>query len=226
MPDIRYGVYYLPPEASALAVFGARWLGWDVASGRDVAHQEASIDVAAVTATPRLYGFHGTMKPPFRLTDQSDQAALTRAIEALAARRAPFDAPPLRLARLGSFLALMPSSECPALRDLAEDCVKSLDTFRAPAGEAEIAKRRASDLTPRQDEILVRWGYPYILDEFRFHMTLTGKLDADTGDAAEAALKELTTKLTRDPMPVHEICLVQQIDGAPFRLLHRYPLTG
>ncbi|MEM1300276.1 MAG: DUF1045 domain-containing protein [Pseudomonadota bacterium] len=226
MPDIRYGIYYLPPEGSGLAAFGAAWLGWDVTRGAPVAHPDVTVDVSAITATPRVYGFHGTMKPPFRLKDQADQQGLRRAIEALAARHAPFAAPALKLARLGSFLALVPTGESAALKALAADCVQSLDSFRAPAGAAELAKRRASGLTPRQDEILVRWGYPYVLDEFRFHLTLSGKLDPHTAYATQAVLGELTKELTRDPMPVHEICLVQQVDGAPFKLVHRYPLTG
>ena len=226
MSDIRYAVYYLPPEGSDLAAFGAGWLGWDVAGGGAAAHPQTTLDLPTITATPRVYGFHGTMKPPFRLAPGMNETGLREAVQALAARHAPFEGPALKLAGLGSFLALIPSAQCEPLKTLAADCVQSLDAFRAPAGEAELAKRRAAGLSAQQDEMLVRWGYPYVLDEFRFHLTLSGRLDATTAAAAEAVLTDLTAPLTRDPMPVHEVCLVWQVDGAPFRLLHRYPLTG
>lgn len=225
MPDIRYAVYYLPPAGSALAAFGASWLGWDVAAGTAVAHPTGLLNVANITATPRVYGFHGTLKPPFRLIQGAGQAGLLRAIEALAARLAPFTAPPLRLARIGSFLALVPTRSSVELAELAAACVEDLDGFRALPGEVELAKRRADGLTPAQDALLVRWGYPYVRDEFRFHLTLSGRLTDTDADAAETFLRGLTAPLTREPMPVREICLVEQVDGAPFRLLHRYPLT-
>ena len=226
MHDVRYGIYYLPPKGSALAAFGAAWLGWDVAAGKAVTHPEMALDVAAITATPRVYGFHGTMKPPFRLAPGTNVAGLKDAITALAGQHSVFDAPPLKLARLGSFMALVPSEPSTQLSALAADCVQALDMFRAPASEAELAKRRAAGLTIRQNELLVQWGYPYVLDEFRFHLTLSGRLDAETAEATGSALSRLTKDLTLDPMPVGEVCLVQQVDGAPFRLVHRYPLTG
>lgn len=226
MADHRYGIYYLPPEGSDLAAFGAQWLGWDVAGGRPVAHPAVALDVAAITATPRVYGFHGTLKPPFRLADQADHTGLSRAIEALTGRLAPFAAPPLKLARLGSFLALVPSGPSPELAELAAACVRDLDGYRAPAGEAELAKRRAAGLSARQDALLTQWGYPYVMEEFRFHLTLSGRLGDETAGAAEKVLAELTAPLTREPLPVREIALVRQVDGAPFELLHRYALTG
>ena len=226
MSDIRYGVYYLPPEGSPMAVFGATWLGWDVASGTAVPHPQTGLDLEAITSTPRKYGFHGTLKPPFRLSEGTDLAGLRAALGELATRHRPFQAATLELARLGSFLALVPSAACPALADLAGDCVQSLDRFRAPASQAELARRQAAGLDARQRELLERWGYPYVLDAFRFHLTLSGRLDETTATVTEEVLREITAGITQAPMPVQEICLVQQVDNAPFKLLHRYPLTG
>lgn len=226
MSDVRYGIYFLPPEGSALAAFGAAWLGWDVAGGQVVAHPKVSMDVAAWTATPRTYGFHGTLKPPFRLAHSRTEAELTDALAKLAKRHRAFHAPSLRLATLGSFLALVPTAPSPELAELAADCVQALDDFRRPAEEAELARRRAAGLAPRQEEMLARWGYPYVLEEFRFHLTLTGRLDRGTALAAEAVLKGLTRNIIAQPLEVREVCIVAQVDGAPFKLMHRYPLTG
>ena len=63
-----------------------------------------------------------------------------------------------------------------ALQALADACVEQLDRFRAPPSDAELARRRRASLTPRQDAMLVRWGYPYVFDTWFFHMTLTRRL--------------------------------------------------
>ena len=175
---------------------------------------------------PRKYGFHGTLKPPFRLARGTTEAGLRAAIQDLASGIRAFEASPLVLRRLDRFLALVPSSRCEPLSDLAAACVQGLDAFRAPPTEGEIARRQASGLTPEQNAFLERWGYPYVLGAFRFHLTLTGALKAAVLDEAEDCLKPLTASFAQQPMAVHEICLFQQIDGAPFRVLHRYALAG
>ena len=226
MSDVRYAVYYAPPVGSALADFGAAWLGWDAETEAAVEHPEVPVDVDAITQTPRKYGFHGTLKPPFRLARGTTEAGLRAAIQDLASGIRAFEASPLVLRRLDRFLALVPSSRCEPLSDLAAACVQGLDAFRAPPTEGEIARRQASGLTPEQNAFLERWGYPYVLGAFRFHLTLTGALKAAVLDEAEDCLKPLTASFAQQPMAVHEICLFQQIDGAPFRVLHRYALAG
>ena len=72
----RYAVYYAP-EPGAFANFCARWLGWDAITGAEVAHAEVAglpCPVSELTETPRKYGFHGTLKPPFHLSDTPEEA--------------------------------------------------------------------------------------------------------------------------------------------------------
>lgn len=221
----RFSIFYLPPSGSALAQFGASWLGWDIARAVEVPHPPAPVDVAAVTATPRKYGLHGTLKPPFRLAEGQSLASLQQAMEEVAGVTAAFVVPALRLRRIGRFIALVPANPCPPLADLAGACVRGLDAFRAPASEAELAKRRAAGLSPEQEALLAEWGYPYVLDEFRFHLTLTGALEDAAADATRAALADLTRDLT-GPMPVAEICLCGELPSGRFHLIRRYPLQG
>jgi hypothetical protein len=47
-----------------------------------------------------------------------------------------------------------------------------------PLTEEELTRRRKAELTPEQDKLLVDWGYPWVLDEFNFHFSLTGSLDS------------------------------------------------
>ena len=225
----RFAVFWAPPSGSALARFGAAWLGWDAEAGRKLPQPEIPhlpLPLPQITATPRRYGFHGTLKPPFRLAEEADGAGLDRAAAALAEKVAPFQAPPLALARIGAFLALVPSAACPALDELAAAAVRTLDHFRAPAAPDELARRRAHGLTRGQEAHLASWGYPYVLDEFRFHLTLTGALDPAHADAVQSALAELTAPFCATPLPVSEVCLFGEGEDGHFRILRRYALTG
>lgn len=224
----RFALFWAPPRGSALARFGASWLGWDAEAVELAPHPTARTDmpVADITATPRRYGFHGTLKPPFRLVEGATFAELDRAAAGLAGTIAPFQAPPLALDRIGAFIALVPSAPCPALDDLAAACVRDLDGFRAPPDPRELARRRAHGLSPRQDEHLARWGYPFVLDEYRFHLTLTGALAPEDGDAAFAALSGLTAPFCTAPLPVTDICMFGEGETGHFHIIRRYALTG
>ncbi len=224
----RYAIYYAPPPGT-LADFGAAWLGWDAATGREVAHPEVADlprRVAALTETPRKYGFHGTIKPPFRLAEGQSAEALHHATQALAARLAPVTLDGLGLHRLGGFLALTPEGDATALAALAAEVVQGLDAFRAPPTEAELARRKANGLSARQQDMLARWGYPYVLGEFRFHLTLTGDLPATEAAQVEAALAPRIAPLLPRPFRVAELCLFGQPSDGRFRVLQRYPLSG
>lgn len=227
----RYAVYYAPPRGSPLARFGAGWLGWDPVVGRAVAHPPAppltGADIERVTRTPRRYGFHGTLKAPFRLAEGVGYDDLHRAVAGLAAASAPVALPGLRLTRLGRFVALTPAGDQAALARLAERLVIDLDDLRAPLDDAELARRRRSPLTPRQDMLLRQWGYPYALEEFRFHLTLTGALPAEEGERVTAALRPLVARFLKEPVVVGEVCLFADPGGGRcFRLVDRVPLAG
>jgi putative phosphonate metabolism protein len=227
----RYAIYYAPRPDEALAVFGSRWLGRDVERGAEF--ERPTVDgltadlVAAATADPRHYGFHGTLKPPFALAGGRSAEDLLAAVAAFARRQPSFVIGRLKLAVLGDFIALVPHTRSADLDALAADCVRDFDGFRAPADAAELAKRRAARLTPRQDELLAQWGYPYVFDEFRFHLSLTGRLADARREAVWRALGPLTAPLCTDPVPVRDVVIFHQPDrAAPFRVLTRCPLAG
>jgi putative phosphonate metabolism protein len=227
----RYAVYFAPDAASPLAVWAAAWLGYDVATGTAVP-QPAVAGIAAerlreITAEPRRYGFHATLKPPFALAAGHSADELDTAIATMAGGLAAFTAPPLRLSNISGFWALTLSAPCPAMLVLADTCVRAIDRFRAPPSQAELARRRRAGLTPRQEALLAEWGYPYVMDEFRFHLTLTGRLGGAERDAVGQQLAPLVEPFCRDPLPADAICLFRQnTSGTPFRLVRRYPLGG
>ncbi len=219
----RLAIFYLP-EDRALAAFGASWLGWDVETGTPCPQPDVE-GIGGFTSTPRKYGFHGTLKPPFRLAEDTDIESVTAGLTRFAQATAPVQLEGLRLSRIGRFLALVPEGESTALDQLAFACVRDFDRFRRRPGADELARRRAVGLTPRQEELLTTWGYPYVADEFRFHLTLTGKLAPDARTAAKAALTTLLPDLPR-PCTINSIALAGEREDGMFQMIHRYPLTG
>ncbi|MEL6479219.1 MAG: DUF1045 domain-containing protein [Pseudomonadota bacterium] len=226
----RYALYYAPPPGSALAQFGAAWLGWDAAAGGMVAHPDLPglpQPVSTLSARPRKYGFHGTLKPPFALAEGITADELFEAAAALASGMPAFEIPRLEVKSIGSFLAIVPAGPVPPIAALAASCVQELDRFRAAPTLEETAKRRALPLTPRQEALLQAWGYPYVLDEFRFHLTLTGPLDPSDLAAVEAALTPKLADILSPPQPVQDICVFGEAeDDGRFHVITRLPLTG
>lgn len=224
----RYAVYYAPP-AGAFADFTARWLGWDAQTGREVAFADVQglpVPVAEITATPRKYGFHGTLKPPFRLAQGSSATALAGDLAALAARLAPVSCEGLALHRLGGFLALTPTGDTTALAALASKVVQDLDAHRRPAPPDELARRRAAGLTPSEKNNLMRWGYPYVFDDFKFHLTLSGRLDPAVADTVADCLAPHLTPLLPSPFVLSDLALFGEDDAGRFHLIHRETLSG
>ena len=221
----RFAVYYLPPEGP-LARFGASWLGWDVSAGTEVPHPPSSLDVSAITATPRKYGFHGTLKPPFRLAPGTTREDLEAKVATVAGTLPAVHLDALAMTRLGRFLALTPQGDTTALAHVASTLVRDLDTFRAPPSESELIRRRVSGLTDRQEGYLLHWGYPYVLEDFRFHLTLTGKLGDTDLPEIEDVLRPLLGPIDLAPHDITEVALCGERPDGRFEELHRYALTG
>lgn len=225
-PDARVAVYYAPRPDDPLFAEAARWLGRDPESGAPVPQPDMP-DIEAVTAEPRLYGFHATLKPPMRLAEGRDWFELLEAATALADRMAPFALPQLAVSDVFGFLALRETAPCAPLQALADACVAQLDAFRASPSNDELARRRRSRLTPQQDAMLVRWGYPYVFESWFFHMTLTRRLNVAEKTVFLPAAERYFARATAVPRRVEDICLfVQDRADAPFVVAERLPLLG
>lgn len=224
----RYAIYWAP-EPGPLAEFGAAWLGWDAARGTDRVHPPLPglpRPVAELTDTPRKYGFHGTLKPPFRLVEGASVEGLHDAVERLAASLAPVTLDGLALHRLGGFLAMVPTGDTSALETLAARAVADLDPYRAALTPEAMMRRQSARLTDAQKDLLDRWGYPYVMEEFRFHLTLTGALPEDEARALEAVLAPVVAPLLPRPFVIRDICMFGEAGDGRFHLLHRYDLSG
>lgn len=231
MSEARYAIYFAPEHGSTLDRIGAEILGRH-ASGPDELTQPRLPGLTPerfreLTASPRRYGLHATLKPPFFLADQHDESALLENVAHVAARMRAFDLPGLELAELGSFFALTLTAPCPELEDLARICVTVPDPFRRPPSPEELARRRAKGLTPNQERLLTLWGYPYVLEEMRFHLTLTGSIhDPQEREHIRAGLAALLAPILHKPVPMLDICVFRQsTQEEPFTILERFALT-
>lgn len=227
----RYAVYYAPPADSPLARLGAAWLGRD--ADRACRVEQPAVDglsrdrLKRLTAAPRRYGFHATLKAPFELAPCVAVEDLTWALGSLAAKLAPVTLPGLRLSRIARFLALTLEADCPELQALAASCVSSLDPFRAALSDADLLKRRSSGLSEAQMRLLQRWGYPYVMEAFRFHMTLTGKAPPSETETLTAFLETYFGPELGRPLIIDELSLFEQPSRhRPFRRIAVFPLKG
>jgi putative phosphonate metabolism protein len=221
---MRLAVYFAPDPADALAIAGARWLGRDAWSGEKV-EQPAIPGLADRTQAPRRYGFHATLKAPFTIKPHYDERDVHAAVAALAGALDAVPAGTLTLSTEPGFLALVPTRASAEVSDLAAACVEALDRFRAPLTTAEIERRRAACLNEHQEQLLLHWGYPYVFDQFRFHLTLSDNAEPATlFDLSVAAWRHFAHTVNRT-LVIDSLCLFREaVPGAPFQAVKRFPL--
>jgi hypothetical protein len=224
----RFAIYAAPGVRSAdtvgvlLRQKAEQWLGRSVSGnpvppGAPVGWTRAAID--AMTVSARRYGFHATLKPPFRLAEGRTAEELDDAVARFAAGSASTVIPALTLGRLGGFFALVAGAEAPGLHALADEVVRRFDDFRAPMTRAEFARHDRASLTPRQRELLKTWGYPYVLDEFGFHLTLTDRIPDEQRPEVERALSDWFAVSLGADVPVDALAVFTEAEpGAPFEL--------
>jgi len=224
--SMRYAVYYTPSEDDPLTRRAGAWLGRDAFSGARLARPELpgleGLDLDSLTEDPRFYGFHATLKAPFELAPEAHEETLLAFAERFAARQAPFEAA-IAPASLGRFLAFRLTEPSPGMQALHDACVRAFDPFRAPLGASDIARRRKASLTAEQDAKVLAWGYPYVFDDFRFHMSLTGSIsDPPTAERLLAALQDHFADLS-GPHRFGGVAVFRQDHRAQsFRVLARF----
>ena len=223
----RHALFVLP-EPGRFAEAAADWLGWDVVTGMARNHPALPglpRPLHGLTGAARKYGFHATIKAPFRLAPDVCTTDLALGIETLCKRLARLSLD-LEVRSIGSFVAFVPVGDTDRIGRFSATIVAGLDSFRAPLSEDDMARRRPDALTARQQEYLLEWGYPYVMDEFRYHMTLTGSVDADEiGPVIREADSYFDTVLPR-PFPVTSLCHCAERRDGRFELVHRYSLPG
>jgi putative phosphonate metabolism protein len=228
----RYAAYFAPPVDSPWWRAGSRWLGRDAFTGE--LHSLPSlpglitVDQSRLTAAPRRYGWHATLKAPFAIAADVDLQQLRKLLRVVCSDLAPFTLPSLEVTLLDDFLALVPKQQSADIDRVARACVTGLHALAAPLSVADLARRRAAGLTPEEDALLLRWGYPYVMDRFQFHMSLTGPLretPMSTISVLKNAAREYFAPLP--PCRFDSVALfAEPAPGADFVLLEHVPLRA
>jgi len=225
----RYAVYYAPDRDSQLAQVGNSWLGRDLESG-DLLDQPEVVGVSAtqiqsLTKAKRRYGFNCTLKPPFELNPTTTVNGLLETANVLAMGLSPIEMPKLELTPIGDFIALTLTSSSAVIDELASTCVRAFEGFRMPLSKERIARYRKDKLTVHQEQMLNHWGYPYVMEEFRFHMSLTDRISSvKKRENILHTLKELCDPVLAGTAPITNITVVGQKEpDQPMRVIEHFP---
>jgi putative phosphonate metabolism protein len=221
----RYAIYYAAARGTALDRFGSELLGYDAWSGDDLSFPDGvPPDWRELTEDPRKYGFHATLKAPMSLAADRTETELFAACADFAGKRSiPIIAPVV--SSIDGFVAVVPAEPSDDLQELANACVVTFDPFRATLTAEDRVRRNPSKLTPRQRDYLDRWGYPYVMEEFRFHMTLTSKLEKTRREFVRELLQTRFIQWEISDLKVDRIVLFKQFDtNSRFRILCEWPL--
>ena len=226
----RYAIYYAPSAAHPMSMAASAWLGRD-AFTNSVCERPAlvgldGIDLDKLTQDARHYGFHATLKAPFELHPEQDEASLVSAFRALTTCHAPFQAD-IQVAALGPFLAFVLAERSSQMQALHQDCVVALDGFRAPLSDFDLNRRLHAGINPRHESQLREFGYPYIFEDFRFHMTLTERISDQALRAQVLAVLQDHFQDFAGPHDFESLAIFKQ-EGRdqPFTILDLQPLTG
>ncbi|MCC8957601.1 DUF1045 domain-containing protein [Bradyrhizobium sp. Pear77] len=237
MPEsssVRYAIYYTPAQKHPLTEAARAWLGRDAFSGCSLA-VPVKLGPAGgphlfrdtMTAAPRRHGFHATLKAPFQLRESCSVEELERAIRRFAAAWPPCPIGPLKIKLLSGFFALEPVGPIPALRGLASRIVEKFDVFRAPLSQSELRRRLRRPLDETETTYLVQWGYPYVFDRFRFHMTLTDRVPAQSRPDVQQELNAVFAPLLSEDYRVDALSLfVQEHSHSDFVVRSQYALSS
>jgi putative phosphonate metabolism protein len=224
----RYAIYYAPASGSELDRFGAHLLGYDAFSGAELPFPDGFAQLVPdwrdLTQDPREYGFHATLKAPLSLATGRTETELLAACETFAGTPRPIPIVQPVVDMISGFIAVVPASPSAELSRLAADCVSRFDRFRAPLAPTDRARRNPAGLTPRQCEQLDRWGYPYVMEDFRFHMTLTGRLPAERRAPILAMLQQRFAAIEIATLAIDRFALFRQGDaGSRFQIIGCWP---
>lgn len=211
---MRYAIYLTSPRDAALTEAASRWLGRCAFTGVETPPEAPA---AADPAVPARYGFHATMRAPFRLAPGHDEAELRATFGRFAASEGIIPVA-LEVATIGNFVALV----APDQRRVAgahEAALEAFEPLRAPLGPAELARRHPDRLDARGLALLDAYGYPHVLERFRFHMTLSGPVAPDAIDGVRETAAAAFAPFTGRPQPLHFALYAEPEAGGPFTII-------
>ncbi|MES2536444.1 MAG: phosphonate metabolism protein/1,5-bisphosphokinase (PRPP-forming) PhnN [Pseudomonadota bacterium] len=229
----RYALYFAPISNTPWWDAGCRWFGRNALDGAEFPQTQipgiSRIQLAKLTARPRRYGFHATLKPPFELADGFSESHLVDMAAAFCHTQRPIVLEDMRVRPIGDFLALSPAGQNEEIKALAMRCVSFFDLLRAPPTAGELQKRRETGLTARQEALLQRWGYPYVDEEYQLHMTLTdsiGALDEGSRNTIHEAAERRFAAAANTPLAIDGLTIFREEQpGSPLLIWRHFPFN-
>src|SRR3954470_24431197 len=211
---MRVAIYFTPERSDPLTATAAAWLGRN-AFGGEAGRLPAAAGVTPAglsfhTASARRYGFHATLKAPFRLIQGQTVGSLERALAVFAQSAAPIAVPRLAVQQIDGFFALVPDEPLAELNRFADDVVIALEQFRAPLTDAENARRGPENLTPVEFRNLLQWVAGAASQR---HVEPEGFEDVGIATNRASPIEAVFGPLESEP-------------GAPFEVHSHYPLTA
>ncbi len=213
----RYAIYFAPQDNSELEIFGATVLRRRAVNANEWINPQLPVAFPEsahwqdLIKRPAHYGFHATIKAPFELAKGESADELVADLAEFCRHREPIKLNGLAPIRTSRYDALAFDDQPGALPTLAADCVTHFEKYRAPLTQADIDRRDPASLNDVQRDYLARFGYPYIMDDFNFHMTLSGSEDRDDVGYLDW-LQTLYRSMVNDHPVLDRLCVFHQPD--------------
>ena len=232
----RVAIYFLPKKNSSLENFGKNLLGRDINKKKKISltrRQKYFInrgftyfdELKDYCEQPAKYGFHATLKAPFRLKRNVKTKNFYDVISHIAAQHSRFKIKGLKIVYSKKFTFITSRKPNKLLINLENDLVKHLDTFRAELNKTEIKKRIPDSLTFKQNKYLKEWGYPFVFDQFKFHMTLMNQNNNKLSNKQKLELEKLIYKISNNVIEFNEISLLGENKNGYFEEIKRFKLN-
>lgn len=217
----RFAIYFAPDDDSPLGVFGATVLRRKAHCPQEWINASPPVEFhdtkvwQNTVQKPAHYGFHATIKAPFELAAGISADDLKASLERFCASQSSILLSGLAPSRTCRYDALAFDQQPAAVKILAGSCVEAFEPFRAPLTSVDEDRRKSVGLNQQQLHYLGEYGYPYIFDEFNFHMTLSGA--KPDNNAYLRWLTALYESLVTEPPLLDRLCLFKQdTRQAPF----------
>jgi hypothetical protein len=225
----RYALSYVPEKDSPLSNFGREWLGRDIDTAEELEQHQvpgvAKERLKELTHWRRSDGLHGVLKPPFHLNPGSSFNGLMDTAHLFAQFLEQVEIPQLEVNIIGKFVALTPTIASRQLVELASDCVRVFEGYRKPIMVDVDSRYRHDKLTVYQKRMLKHWGYPYVMEEFRFFIPLTDRIEDDEErNLITKAITKISKPVLKQPLSIRELTVLGQISRQdPMRIVTRIP---
>jgi hypothetical protein len=134
----------------------------------------------------------------------------------------------MTIAMIDGFLAIVPARQDEEVNAFSLACVTALEPLRAQLDDKARAARSADPyLSPRQRALIDSFGYPFVADQFRFHMTLTDRLDPEAAEEIRAVAAAWFAPVLREACVLDSLSIFLEPEAAQtFRRRADFPLAA